>query len=239
MKAKRRHELQHNVLDAELGKAVRFLKTRGTHLIWGVLIAAIIVFVIVYVYQDRKSKLRDAQVEYTRLINTNITSVADLRQKIGELEKLTNQDDNESVAARSCVAVGNLIATQCLFSKYTVEPAELQGMAAQASRFYSKAIAQFPDDKLPVAKAHLGLARLAETMGRMDEARTQYEAVRDMNLQGYSVGLLAEGALRRLDEGRPPVRMATTSVATSPSSQPDTLMPEEPNLPGESGQSGD
>ena len=38
MKSKRRHELKQNVLDAELGQIITFLKKRGTYLAWGVLL---------------------------------------------------------------------------------------------------------------------------------------------------------------------------------------------------------
>jgi len=227
MKAKRRHELQPNVLDAELGKVLGFLKNRGAHLAWGMLIAAIIIFVVVYVYKGRKDKSRQVQTEYMRLMAAQNTPGADAAEVIRGFEKLTAQDHNKRVAGLSCVAVGDFLAAQALFNPNTDE---VERMTDNAARYYRKAFTEFPEEKLSCAKAHLGLARLLQTMGRTDEARAQYQAVQDMNLQGYSVSIFAEAELRRLDEPTTPVRMATTTVVTQPSSRPATAPAADPNV---------
>ncbi len=72
MKAKRRHELKQNTLDAELGKFVGFIKKRGNLIAWGALIVAFIVLVSVYFYRKHVINQENMLVQYDNLARSYI-----------------------------------------------------------------------------------------------------------------------------------------------------------------------
>ncbi len=54
MKSQRRHELQQNVLDEELGKGIAFLKRWGFHLAMGVVVVIVLIWLGVTLYNNHK-----------------------------------------------------------------------------------------------------------------------------------------------------------------------------------------
>ncbi|MDP7162757.1 MAG: hypothetical protein QF577_08530 [Phycisphaerae bacterium] len=210
MKAKRRHELQHNVLDAELSKAIEFLKRRGTTILWGVGIAALIVLVGVYVHRRHQAKLSAPQQRYDRLKSTARFGVTDPDQLLRTLETLADQRDNKEVAALASVDVGDTCAMRNLVGT-KLTGAERAQLAQTARQRYQLVLREFSDLPAAVGRAHLGLAKLAETRRDFSAARVQYQAA--LNL-GDSAGpvthAMAQDGLNRLEDFATPVRLATT-----------------------------
>ena len=84
----------------------------------------------------------------------------------------------------------------------------------QAKTYYQRALQRFGDRATVVGRAHIGLARLAESMRDFATARSEYEAVRSRkDLAATDAGILADKALADLERVSRPVQMATTAPA--------------------------
>jgi len=231
MKAKRRHELQQNVLDAELGKVIDFFKRRGTTILWGVGIAALIVLVGVYVHRRHQAKLSVPQQRYDRLKATARFGVADPDQLLRTLETLADQRDNKEVAALASVDVGDTCAMRNLIGT-KLTGAERAKLAQNARQRYQLVLREFSDLPAAVGRAHLGLAKLAENRRDFSAARVQYQAALGLgDPAGPITRAMAQDGLNRLEDLATPVRLATTlpsrptaapaiGLATQPASAP-------------------
>ena len=210
MKAKRRHELQHNVLDSELGQLLGFFKRRGNQIAWGVLIVVAIVFAGVYLYRQSKAKTMQMQSQYSQYLQSS----APVDERIEGFKTLAAQDSDKRIAAMSCVQVGCLSAEKMLTG--TLTDAERQKLADQAGEYYRRVVDSFPRQKLAVAQARLGLAKLAEGRGEFAAAKEQYLAVETMgDLTGQPVLQEAKASLEQLDSLKAPIRMSTSVPATT------------------------
>ena len=133
MKSTRRHELQHNVLDAELAKLVDFFRKWGTHLAWGLLAVVLIAGVILYVHSKHKQKSRWLQGEYDRLVvNVDPNMKPDVR--LEGLSALADQDDNARIAAMACVEIGDEYARQLLMGTGELEAGKKSLSATRSKR---------------------------------------------------------------------------------------------------------
>ena len=219
MKSKRRHDLKQNVLDAELGKLVSFFKRRGTYILWGVVGAALIVALVWYVRGQRRQRGDEVQSSYDRLVMLYHDPTAEAEVLAG-LQELASQDRIKRIAADACVRIGSIYVRQALASGLDSERAEL---FSRAEDQYRRAIESFPDESLAVAKAHYGLAKLAESRRDFQAATSSYQAVLRMpEVRGYPVAALAEAGLRGLKDLEAPVQLATTLPSTQPASAPST-----------------
>ncbi len=109
MKSKRRHELKQNVLDAELGQIVGFLKKRGTYLAWGLLIIAMIVLVYTYVQRRKRSNLQELRAEYDRVrTNQKITPEARLTKMKEFIEPTKDGGDPPAAGDQRTMALAML-----------------------------------------------------------------------------------------------------------------------------------
>ena len=118
------------------------------------------------------------------------------------------------IAALACLAVGDANASRLMTEGSSTPAAERKAYGDQAETYYRKATAGFADRPEIVGRAHLGLARLAETRRDFDAARAEYQAV--LAAQELKAGPLAAAAaegLKTLDELSLPVAMATTAPA--------------------------
>ena len=214
MKARRRHQLQENVLAIELGKIAEFLRRRGSYLATGLLIAAVIVLVIVYFWRQSQTKQLWAIVEWDRVKAGRVAP----DQLVGVLTNLAEQSDNDRIAALAGVELGYEYARRLLHAQHT---SERLALLEKAQAWYSLTIQKFPRQKLAVAKAHLGLGKLAETARQWNVAAEHYRRVTMMSdLAGQPVVQLAEAGLRQLNALKEPVRMATSAPATKPVPRP-------------------
>ncbi len=217
MKSRRRHELQQNVLDAELGKVVGFFKKRGSWIAWGVLIAALIVFLVVYVRGRGRREIEKLQARYDQLMSVQFRPGVDIAEILAGFKALVDQDDDERIAALACVRVANMYAASSRSASQRTG-SEWLTFVAQAEKYYHRAIENFPDERLAVAEAHLGLAKLAEsrTPPNLNAARNQYQAIIKVpQLAGYPVMREAQRSLAALDALGEPIPMATTTQAAT------------------------
>lgn len=260
MKTKRRHELQHNTLDAELGKTVDFFKAHGWKVVWGVL-GLVVAWVVVSTWRSSQAANR-GQIEsryastHVEVQNLLITG-KDPSGVLGVLDELIGQTTVPHVAALSAVDAGDLCATRARQGAEALGAAQALGAApsaidghrkdfttytARAADYYAQGRDAMPDQHGIVARAHIGLAKLAETRaGLLDGekrakafavALDEYKAVASLaGAVGSPPALYAANAIKRLYDAQDqlradyasPVRMATTAPAapaTQPTSKP-------------------
>jgi len=215
MKSKRRHELQRNVLDAELGKVIAFIKRRGTLLAGGLLIVAVAVFVIVSLVRGKRGDDEQRQTQFHQALEMRPGDTLDEDRRLDVYKSLAQQTSDPKLASLAAVAVGDVYATMLAVGRMQMSDAEAREHADQAAEWYNKVIAEFGDHSLAVAKAHFGLAKLAENRGDLDAAREEYEIIGEMEalLAGQPVQLFALTGANGIDNLVESVRMASTAPA--------------------------
>lgn len=268
MKAKRRHELQHNVLDAELAKTIDFFKKHGWTIIW-IILAVVAVWTMISMWRSSRADNRAHIEAEFAVVHARLDGVAGEKPDVllGQLEEFIEQTDVPRVSALACVDAGMVCAMQAHKAARALSAGQASGASKRvieahrkeynkhrdrARRYYERARDDLPDQHLAVAKAHFGLAVLAEMKADLlvgdkqkDErkkafevARTEYLAAGKIgSVKAHPVAARADQAIRRLfdAEGRlrpdyvSPMRMAkalpadpSTQPASRPASQPAT-----------------
>lgn len=214
MKAERRHELQHNVLDHELAKVLMFFRKQGGKLLWIVIIVLFVLAAGLYVYNRRQARRLAPQRDYDLLaMNSQISP----DERIKQLKELAEQNNNEHIAALACADLGDQYANRWFDGLKELGEDELSQLYQQAEKFYQKLISEHSQDLIPVARARLGLARLAISKSNFEEAKVQYQAVLKINnLEGYAIREEAVRGLDVLADYEKQVRMAASAPATQP-----------------------
>lgn len=221
MKSTRRHELQHNVLDAEIGKGLQFFKNHGTKLLWALAIVATVAMAIYWYTSSQSRRKAETAAQYSDLKTRQLQS-GEMSDSIVEgFKSLIEQKRIPRIAAMACVDVGDIYATKMMNAENRTDA---DSLAVKATEYYQKAIADFPKHQSPLAKAHLGLAKLAEGQGNVTSATKEYKAVVAMSgLAGQPVVAEAEAGLKKLDSLKEKVKLATTLPAVpKPATQPAT-----------------
>jgi predicted negative regulator of RcsB-dependent stress response len=108
MKAQRRHELQHNVLDAELAKGVEFIRQRRTYIVWGVVLAALAILAVTYTIRSTHNKARSLQARYDHLISSSAVTP---QQFLDGMKSLAESSGGQ-LAALATIQVGKFYAAQ-------------------------------------------------------------------------------------------------------------------------------
>jgi hypothetical protein len=214
MKSQRRHELQQNVLNAELARSVEFFKKWKTVIMWTVVLALMVVLAVLYTVRHYQSKRLEAQAQYDRLIRNPQGGAEEF---VHEMSTLAAGDD------RTLAALANLQLGEHYLRRFLLASAasggEQNALAEQATAYYRRVIADFKDQRVALGWAHIGLAHLAESRHDPSEAAKEYQAVLSMtDLAGQPVVLQADQGSRNLEFIKTPVRMATTTSA--PASSP-------------------
>ncbi len=211
MKSRRRHELQHNALRIELAKAVEFFRKHSTYIVWGGVVAALVLLVATYSFTKSRQRERDVRDRYQQATTDRTIKLDD---RIKDLKALAEQDTNREIAADACLAVGDLSASWLVTAGSSTLKIERKGYRDQAEAYYRKTIAGFGDRPVIVGRAHLGLASLAESERDFDAAEAEYQVVlATPDLQGSPLTDVATRRLETLDELRLRVAMATTAPA--------------------------
>jgi hypothetical protein len=225
MKSERRHELQHNTLDTELARGVQFFRDHGTRILWGVLIVAFVALAVVFfVRRSRTAAVQQAQVLYNSIYVLSMPG-GDLGEAGPLLELAETSDGRE--AALAAVAAGDYYA-QLLLNRISGAIEGPQREAADSARnWYTRAIDSYSGQDEAVAKAHLGLARLEETLGNPQAAREHYQAIVDQQIQleGQPTLLFAQLALQ--SEQALEGFQARMAVRPAAGTQPATTAPAE------------
>lgn len=212
MRAQRRHELQHNVLDAELARGIEFIRQHRTVIIWSVVLAAAAILAITYAVRSAQNRKQSLQRRYDHLISSATVTPQEF---LDGMKSLAESSD-EHLAALATIQVGKYYAAQFLAAGGVPTDPRQRDLSDQAAAYFRRAIKKFPDRSLAVAEAHLGLARLAEGAGDFATAAEEYKTVTEMpGLAGTPQPIEAALALNRLDSLKTPVRMATTASAAA------------------------
>jgi len=229
MKSQRRHELRQNVLDAELAKTVQFFRKHGTRMAWGALVAALVALGIVWAWNKHKQGIATAHSQYARLEEQLANRDADPESLAAAFLELSATSSDDNIAAESAVRAGDGYSR--LVTVETADTAKHSQWLERASNAYKRAVTEFPEETMSVAKAHYGLAKLAETRGDFIAARSHYDAVLAMTeLKGEPVERLCEQGRNRLEQVSRPVRMASTKPA-EPETQSKPVTGTEPAPP--------
>jgi hypothetical protein len=210
MKAQRRHELQHNVLYSELNKSIEFVRQRRTYIVWGIVLVLLAVLVVWYSVNKSRRAHSELQMTYDRLVMMpNVPP----QEFLDGMKTLADSDDKR-IAVLATVQVGKCCLAQFTAAGGAVADPRQKALADQAGAYFRRVLQKYPDQRLAVAAAHLGLGRLAESEGDFATATEEYQAVTAMtDLAGTPMATDARIALAQLDQIKSPVRMATTSSA--------------------------
>jgi tetratricopeptide (TPR) repeat protein len=214
MKSERRHELQHNALDAEIAKTAAFFKQHGMRLLWGAVIVAVVVLAIRWYAVDRSRAQAEYAAHYSSLSGSLPYATGEKRQVIiSGLKALVEEGRIPRLAALACVDLGDAYASRMV----EAGEEERASLVAQARSYYQQAIEGYPTEALACGKARIGLAKLAESLGDFEEAGKQYQAAEEIiELRGQPVAALARSGRDKLENLARPVALATTAPATQP-----------------------
>jgi len=224
MKSERRHELQQNAMVTQMVKLKEFLKTKGNLLAWGLLVVAIIALVAAFWYRHSQTVTMENETAFTQLVLQPDLSGSP-EERISKLEAQLAKESSDFRAAEICCTIGDNYARLALIAK---TDADRKTYLDKATEYYQRAAKNYPKETLTVAKSHLGLAKIAETLGDFDKADAEYNAVTAVSgLSETAVFKLAVADRERLKEMRKPAKFASTApVATSaPASRPAASMP--------------
>jgi hypothetical protein len=210
MKAQRRHELQQNVLDAELARGIEFVRQRRTYIIWGVVLATLAILAVTYVIRSTHNKERSLQTRYDQLIS----SPAVTPQQFVDGMKSLAESSSGRLAGLATIQVGKFYAAQFSAVGGEADDPRQRALRDQAAAYFQRGLERFSSYPLVVAEAHLGLGRLAEGTGDFATAAKEYKLIAQVpGLAGTPQPIEAALALDRLDRIKTPVRMATTTSA--------------------------
>jgi predicted negative regulator of RcsB-dependent stress response len=208
MRSKRRHELQQNTLDAELGKGMQWLRKHGFKLAVGLLAVAVIALGVSYLQRQSRANRRDVQARYAKLTSSTRGVDEDPQDLVNGFRDLSQQDTVEWIAAASLVRAGNLRLADMAVA---TDPEAAQAAGKAASTFFQKVLSEHQDQPAAISAARMGLARIAENKGEFQAARGFYEQItNDARLNGYPVADQARNAISNLAEMQQPVQLATT-----------------------------
>jgi hypothetical protein len=262
MKSEHRHDLQTNDLAQSLLTFPDYLREYGGRFALGL---AIVILAIVLISQ-RTSRARAEAVRYRddlafartvieRVSNTAVNfqgnttfdptnpAIADARRRLRDIQ---DNASDKAVLAQTLLAQADLAWALGNFpqpSAASTQPTpklekERPELVADAKGDYQKVISQYPDQTMPVLAAHFGLAAVAENARDFDEARKQYEAVKNDPNAIDTYKRLADLRLKALDDLRHPVLIGQVpdtlelptppSTTTSPTSQSATATTTKP-----------
>lgn len=229
MKSQRRHELQHNVLDAELAKGVDFFKKHLTQIGWVLIIGALIIMVVFYNKSQRQRRATDLQSQFDQLAAIMPPSNdEEIVQATAGWKDLAGQEKDRAIAADANVYLGSIYARVAVSGQRSTLILAGESPSQQSQMYYTTVVSNFPDQPQAVAKALLGLGRLAEDSNDLEAARAKFQAVLDMpEAKGFPVAETARNALNRIEASSSPVHFATTApvepAETQPATQPATV----------------
>lgn len=215
MKTRRRHELKENVLAHELGKIKDFFNRYGNW-ITGAVVAALIVFLIVWHYRARSARELAEQRNNYETFRREIYEPEKRDSAEAGLIELAENARDPFISALACVDVADFCSSRYADALRRSDAAQTQQYRRKAEKYYRLVIQKHPDRNPFVARAHFGLGMLAENQADWTTARSEYEQVRRLVNSAYPVAIEAQLRLNRLDGWSKPVRFATTEPATAP-----------------------
>jgi hypothetical protein len=184
-------------------------------------------------------RLENAAVTFqgTTTFDPTNPAVADAARRLRDIR---DNASDKAVLAEATLAQGDLDWARANFpdlSAATTQPStqpapkpekDRAEYLSDAKTAYQQVVSQYPDQNIPVLAAHFGLAAVAEDARNWDEARKEYEAVKNSLDVIDSYKRLADMKLKALDDIRQPVLIGqvaeklelpplpTTQTATGP-----------------------
>ncbi len=221
MKSQRRHDLKQSALGTELVHIRDFLKKRGNLLAWIALAVALVILVVVYVRGRQQGRLNDVRIQWEHYQAQEQSPEARFEDLVASLKPLTQQDVDPRIAAQATLRLADHLLIRSVMGQSSgaeqtevgkpLSQSEQKELADQAAAYYRQTLQNFSDMPMFVARAHMGLAKLAVDRGEFDEAAKQYQAAIDLNAP--AVSQVAKDNLDRLERIKAPVKMAASAPA--------------------------
>lgn len=218
MKSERRHELQHNTLDTELHKTVDFLKRHLNSILWLIVVVAAGFLVGKFVSGRLADRRLGPRVEYAEAMGDQSLLAED---RLERLAALGEQDTDLRVAALALLSRADLQVASAMLG---MDRPEVMYPGAQDD--YQKVLDRFADQPVLTARAHVGLAVLAENRGEFELARSHYEAV--LATDGAAGTPASAAAMRNKDSLPDLVRPVSMTLPPAPQTQPADAGPTVP-----------
>jgi hypothetical protein len=233
MKSEHRHELQTNDLSKALMTFPDYVREYGGRAALGLAIVILaIVLIMQRMNHSRTEAVRQrdelafARSVIQRLENATVTfqgtatfdptspAVSDAARRLRDIRE--NASD-KAVLAQATLAEGDLAWARANFpdlSAASTQPStqpvpkpekDRPELLADAKTAYQEVVSKYPDQRIPATAAHFGLAAVAEDAHNWDEARKEYEAIKNGLDAIDSYKRLADMKLKALDDISKPV----------------------------------
>ncbi|MEI7766338.1 MAG: hypothetical protein WCJ97_02745 [Phycisphaerae bacterium] len=227
MKPEEKQELQSNELATWLVRFPMWLKDYGSY----VLLAVAVAILVVQLYHWNKN--RQEQKLHEAWANLELATIPGRENPPAKLKSITLDYDIPTVQAIALVKLGEFYHQIILAGappegvqgvKMTVEEARQNAQEA-----YKKVLTQYPDDKLAVPLAMVGLAAVSESVGNWDLAKEQYTKLTDPKgaFANTAFAQLAQRRLDQLEEIKQPVVLGPAATTlpdfTEPTTNPTTV----------------
>ena len=239
MKAQRRHELKQNTLALGLQSFPDFWRVYGGK----VLLALVAILAIILFIRFRTQSAREAEQAAGESYATAVQAIGSLQNpprdpKLASEQRRAVQDQadraisqvletstDDGLKAEALVARGDLnwalarLPDPAAASQPTSRPTESRDdLLESARKAYDAALALPGAKPLSVTTARLGLAAIAEQRKQWDEAKKQYEAVKNDSRTSPAFKAEAEADLENLAKIQSPVLLG--KAATLPTTAP-------------------
>src|SRR5882724_6531552 len=169
MKAERRHELKHNELADWIGERVETMKPHATGVLLGIGLLVLIVLGSVWYFSGETASASRAWSQYFYAFNE--------REPQKVLQSLAAEQAGSKAAWWALAAVGDMNLAEGAALLYS-DRKEAQKRLEVAEQAYKQVEAS--DDPLLKSRAHLGLAKVYESLCKPDEAYKYYKLVADI-----------------------------------------------------------
>ncbi|MHC4563389.1 MAG: hypothetical protein ACYS8X_11515 [Planctomycetota bacterium] len=216
MKSQRRHELQHNVLDTELGKTIDFFRQNGLRLI-GVFI---LVGVLAFLGFKTLRRMRERPIRLEARLSELVRSPSlTLEERVVGLEELVDDGGSRLVAAQACLALGNIHLQEAMAG---TSPTGYQELCQKADTYFARAVESFADQPIMVAKGYVGRGIVAENLGNFEAAKEHFGAA--VAVEGAAHTPVTREAMEKRDAVaslEEPVEMTSAPALPEPGTLPD------------------
>lgn len=225
MKTKRRQDLRANELVRQLIEIKDYIVLRWNWIVGGLVVIGLAIGLYSYQQHSRKA----AQIEgLNRLASLRADRTKPLPDRIDEMNQVADASTDSDVVLAALEMIGSeaTSAREWLFLGATDgrDDESQRELAEAAQRAFERIVRDFSDRPEAAARAHLGLATLAENRYDKEEARKHYEAiVNTPQLAAVTMyQSIAVQHLATLDQRLQPVEILPSLPTTQPTTQATT-----------------
>ncbi len=190
MKAKERHQLKKNELQDTLVDIWLYLQKNGSKVISIIVLVIVIIGMLLYLnYSSKQVRVREWDQLFA--VSANAANVSP-----EDLSRLAQESSDKNFAAFALVRAGDMWLMQTLFDEH----ADKQKLTESASNAYSTVINKYPNNKIALGSAKMGLAAIYEINQNWDKAKQTYQTVmKNKELIGTGIPMLAKNRLNNID----------------------------------------